>query len=131
MQSAMDDPIMKGHTWDGIHPQEPYLSHQGRRIQQRVYRLHRIATIAIAPRSLFFMLIHCRASLNPQLQRLLSAEGSSTTCHMVETKEWYNGLYIKCLHDELGTHATLELKGCHPNWTSEMMTGMPQVEETT
>ena len=79
MQSAMDDPIMKGHTWDGIHPQELYLSHQGRWIQWRVYRLHRIATIAIAPWNLFFMLIHRRASLNPQLQRLLSAEGSSTT----------------------------------------------------
>jgi hypothetical protein len=34
MQSAMDDPDYQGaHTWDGIYPQEPYRSHQGRRVQ--------------------------------------------------------------------------------------------------
>jgi hypothetical protein len=131
----MDDPDHQGtHTWDGIHPQEPYLSHQGRRVQRRVHRLHRIANDReCATKPLYHQLIHRRASLNPQLRSLLSAEGSSITRRVVETNEWYDGLYVTRLHghDELGTHDTLEPKSRRPDWTSEKMTGMPQAEKTT
>jgi hypothetical protein len=82
---------------------------------------------------LFQHLIHYRASLNPQLQSLLSTKGSSTTRRVVETNEWRDSLYATRLHghDELGTHATLEPKSRHPDWILEMMTGTPQVGETT
>ena len=131
----MDDLDYQGtHTWDGIHPQEPYLSHQDRRVQRRVHHLHRIANDReCATKPLFQHLIHYRASLNPRLRSLLSAEGSSTTRRVVESNEWRDGLYATRLrgHDEPGTHATLEPKSRHPDWISEMMTGTPQVEETT